>query len=80
MISVSEDKETNWKIQDDLDRKGLEQIACELMQVTVVEESSGSPEIALMQSDSGSSELGTKAAQKYNSKMKKQLRSPKISR
>ena len=79
-ISISEEQDINSIIKGDLDSKGLEQIASELMQVSVVEEGPGSPVIDVMHIDPGSSDLGTKAVQKYNSKMKKQLRSPKISR
>ena len=67
-------------VKGEVERTGLEQIAQELMQVTVVEAEIVSPETALMQIDPESSDLGTKAVQKHNRKMKKQLRSPKISR
>ncbi|XP_027158430.1 uncharacterized protein LOC113760055 [Coffea eugenioides] len=61
-MSISEEVENHGKNKGEVERNGLEQIAQELMQVTVVEEDSSRLETALMQIDPGSSDVGSKAA------------------
>ena len=65
-MSILEEVEKHRKNKGEVERNGLEQITQELMQVTVMEEDSDRPETALMQIDPGSSDVGTKAAQKHN--------------